>query len=173
MDEASKKKLERLVFLKLALYAPIPVTPNFGTTGTLKDVLSKALAMAGVMGALHVGSNVLSTMAASPIGSVPNAMAQGRAFQGMLEASPSLRQADPVKVKSMFDVLYQFFPSGAAQPYTAAGIVESLVQYDRVDHKTIQDLISMQKDFSATTEGARKAPTSITQELIHAVPSLF
>ena len=173
-DKEKYKKLERLAFLKMALYPPVPVRAMGMTTGgAMRDVLSKALAMVTIMGGIGLGTEALSRAASSPIGSIPNSLAKGQAFQGMLEVAPDLRQEDPHKVKSMFDVLYQFFPAGAAQPMTAAGIVGSLTQYDRVDHKTIQDFVKMQKDYSDTHAGARRAPSGISESIISAIPSLF
>ena len=165
------KKLERLIFLKCALYAPIPVRAMSGKG--MQDALSKGLGMGVAMGAVGLGAEFLSQMASSPIGTIPNTLAKGQAFQGMLAASSELRTADPHKVKTMFDVLYQFFPAGAAQPMTAVGIVESLIQYDRVDHKTIQDLVKMQKDYSDTHQLQKKAPSGLSHYLLSAIPGLF
>jgi len=66
----------------------------------------------------------------------------------------------------MFDVVYMYFPAGASQLQTAAGLVESLSQYDSVDHKTIQDLIKMQKEYTETHRGQLKAdPGFLTRSL--------
>lgn len=144
VDTSALMKLGELR-VKKALYAPIPVVPG-GQGATLGNALAAA-ALAGVFG---YGMHNLSRAVSGPPGSEANTLGKGVSFQGMLESSPELRQQDPNKVKSMFDVVYQFFPAGAAQPHTAAGIVGNLVQYDTVDHKTVNDLINMQKSYSDT-----------------------
>lgn len=133
--------------IKKALYSPIPVVASN------RSALSSALMNAALVGGIGLAFKGLSDMASAGAGTVENTLAKGVAFQNMLEASGDLQAQDPRKVKAMFDVVYQFFPSGAAQPVTAAGIVSNLSQYDTVDHKTVSDLISMQKSYAETTRG--------------------
>lgn len=182
IDAEKLQKFQRLVFLKTAfgipgpivktaLYAPIPVTPAMG--GGTREMLHKALMGAAMMGAVGMGLDALPGVASNPIGTVQNTMAKGPAFQGMLDASPNLRMQDPQKVKSMFNVLYQYFPAGAAEPYTASGIVESLMQYDRVDHKTVQDLLKMQKDYVETHVGKPASQSSLKDQIMGALPGLI
>jgi hypothetical protein len=146
--------LEKLALLlqKKALYGAVPVKAT-------QTALSQAMGRAAMMGAVGLGAAGLAELASSPIGTVPNTLAKGRAFQQMLDGSQRvqmLHAADPHRVKGMFDVVYQYFPAGAAQTHTAAGLVENLSQYDSVDHKTIQDLIKMQKDYAETHRGQRR-----------------
>ena len=156
--------LEKLAFelQKKALYGPIPVQAT-------QSALSQALGRAALMGAVGLGAAGLAEMASAPIGTVPNTLAKGRAFQQMLDNSPRVQQlhaAEPKRVKSMFDVVYQYFPAGAAQAQAAAGLVENMSQYETVDHKTIQDLIKMQKDYTETHRGQRKDdPGFLTRSL--------
>lgn len=166
------RKLAKLMFIKTALYAPIPVTAaQSGFSG--KDMLSKLLGMGAIMTGVMGVDAMLSAAASSPVGEVPNTLAKGQAFQRMLETDPSLQRLEPQRVKSMFNVVYQYFPAGAAEPMTAAGLVGNLAQYDRVDHKTVQDLIKMQKDYSDMHMGSKKAPRGISDRVLDAVPALF
>lgn len=165
------KNLEDLAYLlqKKALYAPVPVK---ATRGALSQVFGRA----AMMGALGLGAGALAEMASSPIGTVPNTIAKGRAFQQMLDSSPrvqALHAADPTRVKGMFDVLYQYFPAGASQVQTASSLVENLSQYDTVDHKTIQDLIKMQKDYAATHVGSKSQGPSIPTRMMNMLENIF
>jgi hypothetical protein len=120
-----------------------------------------------------MGLEALSEAASHPVGSVKNTMAKGPAFQSMLDTSPNLRMQDPQKVKQMFNVLYKYFPAGAAEPMTASGIMEGLMQYDRVDHKTVQDLIKMQKDYVETHVGKPSTKSSLSEQIMGALPGLL
>jgi len=154
---------------KKALYGAIPVQAT-------QSALSQAFGRAALMGAVGLGAAGLAELASSPIGTVPNTLAKGRSFQQLLEGSDRVRvlhAADPSRVKGMFDVVYQYFPAGAAQLHTAAGLVENLSQYDSVDHKTIQDLIKMQKDFAETHEGARKAEPGFMSRALNVLERSF
>ena len=160
VDTSALAKLGELR-VKKALYAPIPVVP-----GGSQNRLGNALAAAALAGVFGYGMHNLSRAVSGAPGSEANTLGKGVSFQHMLDASPELRQQDPNKVKSMFDVVYQFFPAGAAQPHTAAGIVGNLVQYDTVDHRTVNDLISMQSTYSSTQGETVKAPTSARDYLM-------
>ena len=165
MSDAEYKDLEELAFhlQKKALYGAIPVRAS-------QSALSQAFSRAAMMGAIGLGAGALAELASSPIGTVPNTLAKGRAFQQMLTSSPrvqALHAADPSRVKGMFDVLYQYFPAGAAQVQTASSLVENLSQYDTVDHKTIQDLIKMQKDYASTHVGSKSQGPSIPTRMMN------
>jgi hypothetical protein len=149
------------LMVKKALYAPIPVTP-----GGAQSAFGNALAAAALAGAFGYGINNLSRAVSGQPGSEPNTLGKSVVFHKMLDASPDLRQQDPTKVKSMFDVMYQFFPAGAAQPHTAAGIVGNMVQYDTVDHKTVNDLITMQKSYSDTQGNTPKPAMQIQDHVM-------
>jgi len=165
------KNLEELAYClqKKALYGPIPVK-------AMQSALHQAFGRAALMGAIGLGAGALAEMASSPIGTVPNTLAKGRAFQQLMEGAPriqALHAADPSRVKGMFDVVYQYFPAGAAQLQTAASLVENLSQYDTVDHKTIQDLIKMQKEYAETHVGQRKQGPTIPTRMMNMLETIF
>ena len=154
---------------KQALYGRIPVQST-------QTALSQAFGRAAMMGALGFGAGALAELASAPIGTIPNTIAKGRSFQQMLDGSERVRglhAADPDRVKGMFDVVYQYFPAGAAQLQTVSGLVESLAQYDTVDHKTIQDLIKMQKEYSETHVGQKRQGPSIPVRMMNMLENAF
>ena len=171
MSNDKYKDLEDLAYVlqKKALYGAIPVRATQG-------VLNQALSRAAMMGAIGLGAGALAEMASSPIGTVPNTLAKGRAFQQMMDTSPrvqALHAADPDRVKGMFDVVYQYFPAGASQVQTASSLVENLSQYDTVDHKTIQDLIKMQKEYAETHSGRKSQGPSIPTRMMNMMENFF
>jgi len=168
MTNPKLKELQDATYdsIKEALGGRVPIAK---TTGGFADMLSRA----AMIGALGVGVNALVDAAAAPVGTMQNTVGKALGYQKMLENSPDLQGMPSMQVKSMYDVLHNFAPDVAAQPVAAAGIVSNMAQYDTVDHKTIQDLIAMQKNYSETHRGARKEGPNIFTRMLDIAGDVF
>jgi hypothetical protein len=168
MTNPKLEKLQEDTFnsIKEALGGRMPIVK---TQAGLSDMLSRA----AMIGAVGLGLNALVDAASAPVGSVKNQVGKAVGYQKMLEGSPELQQMPSMQVKNMFDVLHSFAPDIASQPVAAAGIVSNMAQYDTVDHKTIQDLITMQKNYAETHRGSRKEAPGLTQAMLTAATSIF
>lgn len=152
--------------IKEALGGRMPIVK---TQAGLADMLSRA----AMIGAVGLGVNALVDAASAPIGSVQNTVGKAVGYQKMLESSPDLQGMPSMQVKNMYDVLHSFAPDIASQPVAAAGIVSNMAQYDTVDHKTIQDLITMQKNYAETHRGARKEGPGIATRMMDIAAGIF
>lgn len=143
--------MDKKQFIKRALYGKNMVTVTNPNAGLLGSMLGR-IGLLGGLGALGLAAS----QAAAPVQSAAQSVSGAMGFQQMMQQSPRLQELEAGKVKQMYDVLHQFAPDVASNPVAAAGIVENLAQYDTVDHRTVADLISMQKGFSETHRGQRR-----------------
>jgi hypothetical protein len=145
--------------------------PNIPVVGG--NVLADMLSRAAMIGAVGLGVNALVDSASAPVGTVRNQAGKALGYQKMLGTSPELQQMPSMHVKNMYDVLHNFAPDIAAQPTAAAGIVSNMAQYESVDHKTIQDLITMQKNYSETHRGQRREAPGIPARMMDVAARVF
>ena len=164
--KVQKMQDEAFEHMKLALGGRVPVR---GGSGGLAEMLARA----AMIGAVGLGVNALSEAISAPVGTVQSTVGKAVGYQKMLENSPGLQQMPSMQVKNMFDVLHNFAPDIAAQPTAAAGIVSNMAQYESVDHKTIQDLITMQKNYAETHRGQRKEGPGIFSRMMDVAGNAF
>ena len=66
------------------------------------------------------------------------------AYSQILQTTPALVGEDQEKVRDYFGVVKTFAPNAAANPLVAGALVNKMVQFGGVDHKIIQDLVSIE-----------------------------
>jgi len=79
---------------------------------------------------------------------------QINAFKKMEEKVPSLKGIDPEKKREYFKIISLYSPSLSRNPYVAGNLVNKFNEYGGPDHKIVQDIIKMEKDFEGRNKGS-------------------
>ena len=91
---------------------------------------------------------LLSTLAASAVGAGAGKVYdyiklkddQDKSYKGMFKKVPQLAEYDKEKVDDYYQVVKQFAPHMATNPYVLGNIVNKMILNDGVDHRLIGDI---------------------------------
>ena len=123
------------------------------------------LLLAGVYGA----ATALGTVGVKSIKKLHHRARKSRDFRSMMEAAPSLRDEDPVKVQMAFNTIHNLAPNLAQDPLVASTFVRRTVNTDiggggmAVDPATAKMLTDTQS--KVEIDPARETATAITKGL--------
>lgn len=73
-----------------------------------------------------------------------------RSFKAMKDKVPQLQEKDDDKIKDYFQVIKQYSPKAAANPLVAGALVNKMMEFGGVDHKLVQDIVSIESGLAST-----------------------
>jgi hypothetical protein len=79
---------------------------------------------------------------------------QVNAYNNMEKKVTSLQGISPEKKKDYFKVISMYAPSLSRNPYVAGNLINKFNEYGGPDHKIVQDIIKMEKDFETKSKGS-------------------
>jgi len=69
-------------------------------------------------------------------------------YDDMMKKNPMLSEYDKKDTKDYFGVVKTFSPKSASSPLVAGALVNKMIQFGGVDHKIVQDLVSIESNIN-------------------------
>jgi hypothetical protein len=126
---------------KLAAVSANSLIAKFGRG--IKTFASEKLVPAlGITSSALVAGALAKELVVDP---VLNKLKTNESYQNLLAKTPQLADEDPERVRDYFNIVKEYSPHAAANPYVAGAIVNKMIQFGGVDHKLVEDMMSIQE----------------------------
>jgi hypothetical protein len=126
------------------------------------DALPYLLASAGLGAGLGMGAD----LGKRAIHGVQDSVQKNRAYKAMMSENPNLAETDPGMAEKAFNTLYRFNPEYARDPLVAGSFVKNVMDQERLDLNSMNNLVSAHRQMSDSNKGKGS-----TEFFMNAMPS--